>query len=67
MKKCWKKRRGKDVWDSNSGTLEVYKSSRNKKFSVAFVPTKGKDKYLKSGVTKSEALKKARNYMENNC
>ena len=67
VKKCWRKRTGQDVWDSDSGTLEVYKSSKNKKYSVAFVPTKGKDKYLKSGATKPDALKKAKSYMEKNC
>ena len=65
-KKCWKKRRGKDVWDSDSGTLEVYKSVRTKKHSVVFVPITGKDKFLKSKTTKSLALKRAKSYMEKN-
>lgn len=64
VKKCWKKRKGKDSWDSNSGTLEVWKSTRNKKYSVAFVPITGKDKYLKSGATKKEAIKRAESYMK---
>ncbi|MCX6748483.1 MAG: hypothetical protein NT076_02665 [Candidatus Pacearchaeota archaeon] len=62
--KCWKKRTGKDVWDSDGGTLEVFKSTRTKKYSVAFVPITGKDKFLKSNASKQLAIKKAKKYMK---
>lgn len=66
---CWRKRRGMSVWDSTSldgGIVEVFKNSKTKKHSVVFVPTTGRDKFIKSSTTKPKAISSAHSYMKKN-
>ena len=60
----WKKS-GQNQWESSQSgaTLEVWKNSKTKKWSVTLIPITGSDSYLSSGKTKSQAFSFARKWM----
>lgn len=65
--KCWTKE-GKNLWYSSEEmkSVEVWKSSKTKKWNVSLIPQNKRDVRLRSSLSKIQAMKVAKKYMEKN-